>query len=328
MTRKSIIKMKRKLELQKWNCHLILLGDATWKLSLFVHRDGKSNIQTTSENDFFWFAGNLFGSIFVWSVLAARSAWRFANLCIFVMLWLLHYVRRIDDSNSRLGHWSVVGLVQLVDYGWNFIDSGIGFRHDHDDTILGKIDISLHTNLSSKSSIFCFIRKGLQSIHGLTEIISYLVRLVINCMALMCVIPTGLRWRREHQIMSQLENLANRMHLTSPENLQRLAAPSALTCINDSTRRKSLSRKRRPSQSSAYDNPAFISISAPQQSNHSNSNSSKNRQPQITLPIFPYYYGMYPSQNEFNASIFGLDPSHLVGPLPQISGEHVPSSSW
>lgn len=130
-------------------------------------------------------------------------------------------------------------------------------------------------------------------------------------MALMCVIPTGLRWRRERQIMRQLENLANRMHISAarstgvPPDMSHLAAPATLTRISDSMRRKSVPRKKRLSQSPGYDNPAFIPIA-----NQPNSDGPT----QITLPIFPYIYGMYPSQNEFNASIFGLDPSHLVSP--------------
>ncbi|XP_055319857.1 uncharacterized protein LOC129577223 isoform X3 [Sitodiplosis mosellana] len=153
---------------------------------------------------------------------------------------------------------------------------------------------------------------GLQSIHGMTEIITYLIRLVINSMALLCVIPTALRWRRERQIMSQLENLATRLHMTSPDipgALSPAAASAALTRINDSMQRRSSARKRRLSQS-GYDNHGFIPII--QQS----ANDSKHHQPQITLPIFPYMYGMYPSQNEFNASIFGLDPSQIIGPMP------------
>lgn len=163
--------------------------------------------------------------------------------------------------------------------------------------------------------------QGLQSIHGLTEIITYLIRLVINSMALLCVIPTALRWRRERQIMSQLENLASRLHMTSPDipaSLNPAVASAALSRINDSMRRRSSSRKRRLSQLShagGYDNPAFIPIM------RQPTNDSKHRQPQITLPIFPYtMYGMYPSQNEFNASIFGLDPSHIIGPMPTLHG--------
>lgn len=139
-------------------------------------------------------------------------------------------------------------------------------------------------------------------------------------MALMCVIPTGLRWRRERQIMSQLENLANRMHMTSPEmpaSLTPIAASEALSRINESMQRKSSSRKRRLSQSTGYDNPGFVPIIT-----QSNGGTKQHHQPQITLPLFPYMYNMYPSQNEFNASIFGLDPSQLIGPVPQMHGKH------
>lgn len=137
-------------------------------------------------------------------------------------------------------------------------------------------------------------------------------------MALLCVIPTALRWRRERQIMSQLENLASRLHMTSPEipgSLPPAAASAALSRINDSMRRRSSARKRRLSQSAGYDNHGFV-VSPMGQSN----GDAKHHQPQITLPIFPYMYGMYPSQNEFNASIFGLDPSQIIGPMPTMQG--------
>lgn len=137
-------------------------------------------------------------------------------------------------------------------------------------------------------------------------------------MALLCVIPTALRWRRERQIMSQLENLASRLHMTSPDipgSLPPAAASAALSRINDSMRRRSSARKRRLSQSTGgYDNHGFVPIIG------QSTNDAKHHQPQITLPIFPYMYGMYPSQNEFNASIFGLDPSHLIGPMPTMQG--------
>lgn len=138
-------------------------------------------------------------------------------------------------------------------------------------------------------------------------------------MALLCVIPTALRWRRERQIMSQLENLASRLHMTSPDitgSLSPAAASAALTRINDSMRRRSTARKRRLSQNNGYDNHGFIPIIS------QTGNDPKHHQPQITLPIFPYmYHGMYPSQNEFNASIFGLDPSHIIGPMPTMQGK-------
>lgn len=130
--------------------------------------------------------------------------------------------------------------------------------------------------------------------------------MVINSTALLCVIPTALRWRRERQIMSQLENLATRLHMQSPDMpapLTPAAASAAISRINDSMRRRKM---RHLSQSSGYDNPTFMGPS-------SHPHTKQGHQPQITLPIFPYMYGMYPSHNEFNASIFGLDPSHLIG---------------
>lgn len=137
-------------------------------------------------------------------------------------------------------------------------------------------------------------------------------------MALLCVIPTALRWRRERQIMSQLENLASRLHMTSPDitgSLSPAAASAALTRINDSMQRRSSARKRRLSHSNGYDNHGFVPIIS------QSANDAKHHQPQITLPIFPYMYGMYPSQNEFNASIFGLDPSQIIGPMPPMQGK-------
>lgn len=141
--------------------------------------------------------------------------------------------------------------------------------------------------------------------------------MVINSTALLCVIPTALRWRRERQILSQLEHLAKRLHTQSPDipaPLSPDAASAAISRINDSMRR----RKRRPSQPSGYDNPTFI---GPPPTHHPN--SKQGHQPQITLPIFPYMYGMYPSQNEFNASIFGLDPSQLIGMPPMQRKFHI-----
>lgn len=46
--------------------------------------------------------------------------------------------------------------------------------------------------------------QGLQSVHGLTELIAYLVRLVINCFALICVIPTGLRYVKNSNIKAKI----------------------------------------------------------------------------------------------------------------------------
>ncbi|KAG4074062.1 hypothetical protein HA402_014267 [Bradysia odoriphaga] len=134
---------------------------------------------------------------------------------------------------------------------------------------------------------------GLQSNHGLTELIGYIVRLVINCLALLCVIPTGLQWRRERQVLNQLEGLASRLQLSTP-------APSSpdTTVSNQFNRKKSGSRlSKRSRRGSGVDNGAYIV--------HENE-----------LP-FGYSYGVHGSQNEFNASIFGLDPSSHIDPYGQ-----------
>ncbi|KAM7341869.1 reduction in Cnn dots 6 isoform 2-T3 [Cochliomyia hominivorax] len=122
---------------------------------------------------------------------------------------------------------------------------------------------------------------GLQSVHGLTELIAYLVRLVINCFALICVIPTGLRWRRESQVLTQLQDLATRLQLQTP--------PPSVPITKADSRRSS---KRLQNQQSAFENAGF-QITEP-----SSKASINGSQPQ-GLNVFG-------SQNEFNASMFAL----------------------
>lgn len=129
--------------------------------------------------------------------------------------------------------------------------------------------------------------QGLQSTQGLTELVSYIVRLIINCLALLCVIPTALRWRREQEVLKQLQGLATRLKQQTPP-------PSAHTHSSTISHTDVTASRRR--RNSGQDNPAFIVHES-------------------QLP-FPYLYGVYGSQNEFNASIFGLDPSQIVGPMP------------
>lgn len=136
--------------------------------------------------------------------------------------------------------------------------------------------------------------QGLQSTQGLTELIGYIIRLIINCFALLCVIPTGLRWRRERQVLNQLEGLASRLQLSTP-------APSSpdTTVSNQFNRKKSASRlsSKRSRRGSGVDNGAYI--------------VHENELPNV------YSYGVHGSQNEFNASIFGLDPSSHIDPYGQ-----------
>ena len=170
--------------------------------------------------------------------------------------------------------------------------------------------------MQSKENFYNSFFQGIQSTHGLTELISYIVRLIINCLALLCVIPTALRWRREQEVLEQLQGLASRLQMSTPSpstpkviqhhqqqqhhlhqlhNPQNIHNPVELSRQN--TSRPSSKRKRRRS---GVDNPAFIVHES-------------------QIP-FPYAYGVYGSQNEFNASIFGLDPSYYIGTPPMPNG--------
>ncbi|XP_053966188.1 uncharacterized protein LOC128868300 isoform X1 [Anastrepha ludens] len=123
---------------------------------------------------------------------------------------------------------------------------------------------------------------GLQSVHGLTELISYLVRLVINCFALICVIPTGIRWRRETQVLTQLQGLATRLQLQTP--------PPSVPIVKADSRRSS---KRR--QSGAFENAGY-EVSEPTKISMSGS-QAQGLNMYNANPLFG-------SQNEFNAAIF------------------------
>ncbi|XP_037817777.1 uncharacterized protein LOC119607750 isoform X1 [Lucilia sericata] len=122
---------------------------------------------------------------------------------------------------------------------------------------------------------------GLQSVHGLTELIAYLVRLVINCFALICVIPTGLRWRRESQVLTQLQDLATRLQLQTP--------PPSVPITKADSRRSS---KRLQNQQTAFENAGFQITEAASKA------SINGSQPQGL--------NAFGSQNEFNASMFAL----------------------
>jgi hypothetical protein len=133
----------------------------------------------------------------------------------------------------------------------------------------------------------------------------------------MAVIPTALSWRHEKKILAQLESLAARLQLTSPSaNLGPFnnSLNPQTKCIDSDESNNSLrgSKKvrnlsRRPSNciSNGVDNPGFLA----QENNNVNVNQ------------YPYKNPMG-SQNEFDASIFGLSPSQYIGPpIPNNIGE-------
>lgn len=141
---------------------------------------------------------------------------------------------------------------------------------------------------------------GLQSIHGLTELVGYLLRLVINCLALLCVIPTALNWRSEKRIQKQLESLANRLQLTTPLPDAQISAPMPSHVLNEKNSgsvRSTSSRKSRTG--SILNHTGFSNLGF-----ESHGETLPTQDATLTSS----------SENEFNASIFGLNPSMYIGP--------------
>lgn len=141
---------------------------------------------------------------------------------------------------------------------------------------------------------------GFESIHGLTELISYLLRLVFNCLALICVIPTALKWRHDKKIRRQLESLANRLQLTTPLPDAQFCTPQGVVDHNHkngSVRSTSSRRSRNGSILNGFSNPGF---------EQTEGGYTTEQCAQIAS-----------SENEFNASIFGLNPSMYIGPPMQ-----------
>uniref|UniRef100_A0A182P0G7 Uncharacterized protein n=1 Tax=Anopheles epiroticus TaxID=199890 RepID=A0A182P0G7_9DIPT len=147
---------------------------------------------------------------------------------------------------------------------------------------------------------------GLQSAHGLTELIGYLIRLIVNCLALLCVIPTALRWRQEKKVLSQLESLASRLQLTTPTPTTPFNATTGMNSLRASKRSTQGAQQNGPSRrpSTGFDNPGYVP----------HENNSLDIVQQYTA-----YNNLYGSQSEFNASIFGLPPAMPTGPPPLVN---------
>ncbi|KAL7735072.1 hypothetical protein ACLKA6_000841 [Drosophila palustris] len=120
---------------------------------------------------------------------------------------------------------------------------------------------------------------GLQSVHGLTELTSYLIRLIINCLALICVIPTGIKWRRETQVLNQLQGLATRLSLQTP-------APSVPMTKADS--------RRSSQRMNGFENAGYqLCDETTTTTTTTKLGSGLNN-----------HHNQFGSQNEFNASMF------------------------
>lgn len=141
----------------------------------------------------------------------------------------------------------------------------------------------------------------------------------------MCVIPTALSWRHEKKILAQLESLAARLQLTSPSaNLgpfnnsinpptKCIESDESNNSLRGSKKVRNLSRRPSNCVSNGVDNPGFMG-----QENGVNVNQFPHKHP-------------FGSQNEFDASIFGMSPSQYIGPpIPNNIGKiHLlETSSW
>jgi hypothetical protein len=130
----------------------------------------------------------------------------------------------------------------------------------------------------------------MESNHGLSEVISYFIRLIINCVILIHVVPLALKWRKEKKILKQLESLASRLQLTAVTpatnygNYSNTIQRSAKDIESEATRQENNEKVV-----GGLDNHGY-------------------------LQSYPYLH--YGSQNEFDASIFGMNPSQYNGPPP------------
>lgn len=134
----------------------------------------------------------------------------------------------------------------------------------------------------------------MESNHGLAEVISYFIRLVINCVILIHVVPLALKWRKEKKILKQLESLASRLQLTAttPQSNYGNYSNTIPRSTKDIESDASMQENGGEKVVGGLDNAAY-------------------------LQSYPYLH--YGSQNEFDASIFGLNPSMYNGPPPPAS---------
>lgn len=136
----------------------------------------------------------------------------------------------------------------------------------------------------------------MDSNHSLSEVISYFIRLVINCIILIHVVPLALKWRKEKKILKQLESLASRLQLTAT------APPSNYGNYSNTIPRSSKD----------------IESNASSQDVCTEKNFGMDNQGYLQS----HNYLHYGSQNEFDASIFGMNPSQYIGPpLPANMGK-------
>lgn len=132
----------------------------------------------------------------------------------------------------------------------------------------------------------------MESNHGLSEVISYFTRLVLNCVILIHVVPLALKWRKEKKILKQLESLASRLQLTAvtPATNYGNYGNTIPRGTKDFEHEASRQENEMEKVVGGLDNQGY-------------------------LQSYPYLHH-YGSQNEFDASIFGMNPSQYIGPPP------------
>jgi hypothetical protein len=126
-------------------------------------------------------------------------------------------------------------------------------------------------------------------------VICYFIRLILNCLILIHIVPLALKWRKEKKILKQLESLASRLQLTSSPQTQ----ANFIGNYNGTIQR-------------ATTKDVVESDTSIQGTNNNNVNEKSSVGGGVDN--HGYMQSYYGSQSEFDASIFGLNPSHYIGP--------------
>jgi hypothetical protein len=109
-------------------------------------------------------------------------------------------------------------------------------------------------------------------------------------MILINIVPLALKWRKEKKILKQLESLAGRLQLTT--------TPNNFGNFNGTIQRAA---SIKDIENAENENTSFQGANCAEKSIGGVDNNG-------------YLQSYYGSQNEFDASIFGMNPSQYIGP--------------
>lgn len=146
--------------------------------------------------------------------------------------------------------------------------------------------------------------QGSESNHSIPEVVCYFIRLILNCVILLHVVPLALKWRKEKKILKQLESLASRLQLTSSPQTQ----ANFIGNYNGTIQRGATTKDAVESDTSIQGN-----------------NGNEKCASVGGVDNNGYLQSYYGSQSEFDASIFGMNPSQYIGPSlpPNPMGENL-----